>query len=52
MSLRAPTASAGTAESPWVRRLLIGVALAFLLLFLVLPLSASPTPGRRSGSRC
>ncbi len=27
-----------TAESPWVRRLLIGVALVFLALFLVIPL--------------
>ncbi|HTB62062.1 MAG TPA: sulfate ABC transporter permease [Opitutales bacterium] len=27
------------AEAPWVRRLLIGVAIAFLLLFLILPLA-------------
>ncbi|MEH3085991.1 MAG: sulfate ABC transporter permease subunit CysW [Xylophilus ampelinus] len=50
MSLRAPTASAGTAESPWVRRLLIGVALAFLLLFLVLPLAAVFTEALRKGA--
>ncbi|WP_311220571.1 MULTISPECIES: sulfate ABC transporter permease subunit CysW [unclassified Acidovorax] len=31
---------AGTTESPWVRRTLLGIALAFLLLFLVLPLAA------------
>nr|MCU0923239.1 sulfate ABC transporter permease subunit CysW [Burkholderiaceae bacterium] len=29
-----------TSESPWVRRLLIGVALAFLALFLFVPLVA------------
>ena len=31
---------AATTESPWVRRLLIGIALAFLSLFLFLPLVA------------
>jgi sulfate transport system permease protein len=31
---------AGTTEAPWVRRTLIGVALAFMALFLVLPLAA------------
>ena len=29
-----------TTEAPWVRRLLIGISLAFLLLFLLLPLAA------------
>ena len=31
---------AGTTESAWVRRTLIGIALAFMFLFLVLPLAA------------
>ena len=31
-------AQAGTTEAPWVRYTLITVALAFMLLFLVLPL--------------
>ncbi len=38
-----------TGESPWVRRLLIGAALAFLLLFLVLPLAAVFTEALRKG---
>ena len=38
-----------TTESPWVRRTLIGVALAFLLLFLVLPLAAVFTEALRKG---
>lgn len=38
MSAAAASARRATAESPWVRRLLIGTALAFLALFLVLPL--------------
>jgi sulfate transport system permease protein len=38
-----------TGESPWVRRLLIGLALAFLLLFLVLPLAAVFTEALRKG---
>jgi sulfate transport system permease protein len=42
--------SAGTAESAWVRRLLIGVALVFLLLFLVLPLAAVFTEALRKGA--
>ena len=29
-----------TQESPWVRRLLIALALGFMLLFLVMPLAA------------
>jgi sulfate transport system permease protein len=40
-TLRVPHRAANrrsTAESPWVRRLLIGVALMFLALFLVIPL--------------
>jgi sulfate transport system permease protein len=48
-SAPAASASAGTAESPWVRRLLIGSALAFLLLFLVLPLAAVFTEALRKG---
>ncbi|WP_313076041.1 sulfate ABC transporter permease subunit CysW [Melaminivora sp.] len=42
-------ARAGTTEAPWVRRLLTGVALAFLLLFLVLPLAAVFTEALRKG---
>lgn len=38
MSAAAASTRRATAESPWVRRLLIGTALAFLALFLVLPL--------------
>jgi len=38
-----------TTESPWVRRTLIGVALAFVLLFLVLPLAAVATEALRKG---
>lgn len=37
------------AESPWVRRTLIGLALAFMLLFLVLPLAAVFTEALRKG---
>ena len=33
-------AQAGTTEAPWVRYMLIALALAFMLLFLVLPLAA------------
>ncbi|MBA2963146.1 MULTISPECIES: sulfate ABC transporter permease subunit CysW [Ramlibacter] len=39
-----------TTEAPWVRWTLIGVALAFLLLFLVLPLAAVFTEALRKGS--
>ncbi len=42
-------ARAGTTEAPWVRGLLITVALAFLLLFLVLPLAAVFTEALRKG---
>jgi sulfate transport system permease protein len=38
-----------TTESPWVRRTLIGVALVFLLLFLLLPLAAVFTEALRKG---
>jgi sulfate transport system permease protein len=36
-------------EAPWVRRTLIGVALAFMFLFLVLPLAAVFTEALRKG---
>ena len=39
-----------TTEAPWVRRTLIGVALFFLLLFLVLPLAAVFTEALRKGA--
>src|SRR5687767_5405046 len=42
-------AKAGTTESPWVRWLLIGLALAFMFLFLVLPLAAVATEALRKG---
>jgi sulfate transport system permease protein len=38
-----------TTEAPWVRRTLIGVALLFVLLFLVLPLAAVFTEALRKG---
>jgi sulfate transport system permease protein len=38
-----------TTEAPWVRATLIGVALAFVLLFLVLPLAAVATEALRKG---
>jgi sulfate transport system permease protein len=38
-----------TTESPWVRRTLIGVGLAFLFLFLALPLAAVFTEALRKG---
>ncbi|RZJ20995.1 MAG: sulfate ABC transporter permease subunit CysW [Haliea sp.] len=38
-----------TTESPWVRYALIGIALTFLFLFLVLPLSAVFTEALRKG---
>jgi sulfate transport system permease protein len=40
---------AGTAEAAWVRRTLIGIALAFMLLFLVLPLVAVFAEALRKG---
>ena len=42
-------AKAGTTEARWVQWLLIGVALVFLLLFLVLPLAAVFTEALRKG---
>ena len=42
-------ARAGTTEAPWVRRTLIGLALAFMLLFLVLPLAAVFAEALRKG---
>ncbi|WP_297751781.1 sulfate ABC transporter permease subunit CysW [Hydrogenophaga sp.] len=41
--------SAARTEAPWVRRTLIGVALAFMFLFLVLPLAAVFTEALRKG---
>ena len=38
-----------TTEAPWVRYTLIGIALAFVLLFLVLPLAAVFTEAMRKG---
>ncbi|ROZ78218.1 sulfate ABC transporter permease subunit CysW [Ramlibacter sp. WS9] len=38
-----------TTEAPWVRYTLIGIALVFLLLFLVLPLAAVFTEAMRKG---
>jgi sulfate/thiosulfate transport system permease protein len=38
-----------TTEAPWVRWTLIAVALAFILLFLVLPLAAVATEALRKG---
>jgi sulfate transport system permease protein len=38
-----------TTEAPWVRHTLVGIALAFLLLFLVLPLAAVFTEALRKG---
>lgn len=42
-------ARAGTTEAPWVRRTLIGVALLFVALFLVMPLAAVFTEALRKG---
>ncbi|MES2187702.1 MAG: sulfate ABC transporter permease subunit CysW [Pseudomonadota bacterium] len=38
-----------TTEAPWVRRTLIGIALVFLFLFLLLPLAAVFTEAMRKG---
>ena len=38
-----------TTEAPWVRWTLIAIALAFVLLFLVLPLAAVATEALRKG---
>ena len=43
------TAHKGTTESGWVRRTLIGIALVFMFLFLVLPLAAVFTEALRKG---
>ncbi|WP_101049138.1 sulfate ABC transporter permease subunit CysW [Macromonas nakdongensis] len=43
------TAQRGTTESAWVRRALTGLALAFMFLFLVLPLAAVFTEALRKG---
>ncbi|MDB5893866.1 MAG: sulfate transporter permease subunit CysW, partial [Rhodoferax sp.] len=42
-------ARAGTTEAPWVRWTLIGIALIFLFLFLLLPLAAVFTEALRKG---
>ena len=42
-------AQAGTTESAWVRWTLIGIALGFMFLFLVLPLAAVATEALRKG---
>ena len=42
-------AQAGTTEAPWVRYTLIAIALAFMLLFLVLPLAAVFAEALRKG---
>ncbi len=49
-SRRLRRAQAGTTEAPWVRWLLIGSALGFILLFLVLPLAAVFTEALRKGT--
>jgi sulfate transport system permease protein len=49
--MASPRVQAATAESPWVRRLLIGAALAALGLFLVLPLVAVFVEGLSRGLR-
>ncbi|WP_313296703.1 sulfate ABC transporter permease subunit CysW [Diaphorobacter sp.] len=43
-------AKAGTTEVPWVKWTLIGIALVFLLLFLVLPLAAVFAEALRKGA--
>ncbi|MDR7092659.1 sulfate ABC transporter permease subunit CysW [Hydrogenophaga laconesensis] len=43
------TARKGTTEAAWVRRTLIGIALTFMALFLVLPLAAVFTEALRKG---
>ena len=48
-SARTPRQRISTTETPWVRYLLIGIALAFVLLFLVLPLAAVFTEALRKG---
>ncbi len=48
-SARRNAARAGTTEAPWVRVLLIAIALGFMLLFLVLPLAAVFAEALRKG---
>ena len=48
-SRTARRAQAGTTEAPWVRWTLISLALAFMLLFLVLPLAAVFAEALRKG---
>ena len=47
--MNARTASVGTTEPRWIRWTLIGIALAFMALFLVLPLLAVFTEALRKG---
>ncbi|TFZ04877.1 sulfate ABC transporter permease subunit CysW [Ramlibacter rhizophilus] len=49
MSTLASTRGPATREAPWVRWTLTGIALAFLLLFLVLPLAAVFAEALRQG---
>ena len=48
-SLTANKVQAGTTEARWIRRGLIGLALCFMFLFLVLPLAAVFTEALRKG---
>ena len=48
-SLTANKVQAGTTEARWIRRSLIGLALLFMFLFLVLPLAAVFTEALRKG---
>ena len=48
-SLNANKVQAGTTEARWIRRGLIGLALIFMFLFLVLPLAAVFTEALRKG---
>jgi len=50
MSHRAAIGRIVTDEAPWVRVVLIGIALAFILLFLVLPLAAVFAEALRKGA--
>ena len=49
MNTTVRSARKGTTEAAWVRRTLIGVALVFMFLFLVLPLAAVFTEAMRKG---
>jgi sulfate transport system permease protein len=48
-TLTASKVQAGTTEARWIRRSLIGLALTFMFLFLVLPLAAVFTEALRKG---